>query len=256
MSSALFTMSIACFLLLSLICSATASPGMAAGCPAGMAACTGHTITSTNQTFEEAGYSVTLNGIRLVAGQPAIIDVGVDNSLVLAGTSAFRGFLLRLGSTGPSTFDALSGGSDSNVQVATVCDDVGGVCHNSNSDKRSITANLKMAESSNDMPLDVTVVVVYSGGVSEYYYTAYNISAQAMSTPVAPPVAAPVAPPSASPSASPVAAPVAPPPASTGAPTNSSTTPSPTSSAMSIGRSCGLTVVANAIAVATIFGPF
>ena len=164
-----------------------------------------------------------------MAGQPAIIDVGVDNSLVLAGTSAFRGFLLRLGSTGPSTFDALSGGSDSNVQVATVCDDVGGVCHNSNSDKRSITANLKMAESSNDMPLDVTVVVLNTGGVSEYYYTAYTISAQAMSTPVAPSVLAP---------------------------TISPTTPSPTSSAMSIGRSCGLTVVANAIAVATIFGPF
>jgi len=195
-----------------------------------------------------------------VAGQTAVIDVGVDNSLVLAGTSAFRGFLLRLGtgSSTASTLDSLSG-SDSNVQVATVCNDVGGVCHNSNSDKSSITANLNMAESSNDMPLDVTVVVVYSGGASEYYYTSYTISAQAASTPVAAPVAPPVA------------APVVPPSASTGAPTNPPTTPSPTSmsvpaptltpvatskptstsGAMRIGWNCAVIVVA-----AAILGPF
>ena len=224
-------MTLSCLLLLSLLRSASTYPNFAADCPAGKAAAEGHNPTSTTGTFEQAGYSVTLNGAPLVAGQPAIFDVGVDNLLVLAGTSAFRGFLLRLGtgSSTASTFSSISGGNDTNVQVATVCGYFGGVCHNSNSDKSSIRAKLNMAESSNDMPLDVTVVVLNSGGVCEYYYTAYTISAQAMSTPVAPSVLAP---------------------------TISPTTPSPTSSAMSIGRSCGLTVVANAIAVATIFGPF
>ena len=170
----------------------------AGGCSAGNNAVQGsHLSNPTTGSLGVGGFTVSLSGTTLVEGALSVFPINTDAELIISG-GAFRGFLARLGETGVETDIAFSFTS-ADVQKAAACVDVGGVTHTSNSDKTSISAILNMATVAASMPLDVTVVVQNSDGVSKYYYSQFLLTAQSSvvapafspTSPVGSPVAAP-----------------------------------------------------------------
>ena len=162
----------------------------AGGCTAGNTAVQSIHLTQTIKTGSLAtgGFSVTLGTTKLVAGVPTTFPINTATSLTITGTKSFKGFLMRLGEVGgvqtDAAFSVVTGGG---VQVSSKCtgvEGVGGVTHTSSALKTKATATLKLGSAASSMPLDVTVVVVNTGGVSEYYYTQFKLSAGSSTTPV------------------------------------------------------------------------
>jgi hypothetical protein len=168
----------------------------AGSCSAGNNAVQGiHLSNPTTGSLGVGGFTVSLAGATLVEGALSVFPINTDAELIISG-GTFRGFLARLGETGVETDTAFSFTS-ADVQKAAACVDVGGVTHTSNSDKTTISAILNMATDAASMPLDVTVVVQNSGGVSEYYYSQFLLAASdgapafSPTSPVGSPVVAP-----------------------------------------------------------------
>ena len=164
--------------------STVAYPTGAGACTEGNTVVQGAHLTTTAKTgsLADGGFSVSLGESALMPGAISTFDIDTNTALTITGRGTFRGFLMRLGETGGvSTVDAFSVTS-SDVQLANACFDVGGVTHTSNQAKTSASATLNLASAANDMPLDVTIVVENSGGVSEYYYSQFTLTAVAAGT--------------------------------------------------------------------------
>jgi hypothetical protein len=166
-----------------------------------------HLMDATTGSLSDGGFTISLDGTALSESKTSTFAVGEDVKVTVAGKS-FKGFLVRLGQTDVDTKGAFTPGGD-DVQVASACFDAGGITHKSGSVKTTVSATLNLAEAATDMPVDVTVVVVNSGGKSEYYYSQFMVTAGAAAAteaPVAAPTEAPVEP-TAPDTDSPVAAP-------------------------------------------------
>lgn len=150
-----------------------AFPSGAGACPKDLAATEApgspHVPATTTGGLRDGGLGLTLNG-EAVSGSPILLRPNVEYTLGLTGSSAFAGFLLRLDSSTDLT--ALLPDS-SNGQVASICgDEAAGVTHVDNADKTAVSTLLQI-DQEGTFALDVTVVVEFGNGVSEYYYTPY-----------------------------------------------------------------------------------
>ncbi|CAB9503685.1 expressed unknown protein [Seminavis robusta] len=175
--------------LLLLACSSvSASPTGASACPGGEAAVGGTHLTAADLktgTLEESpqGLKVQLNGADLVPGIPGIFFGGEEATISLTGTADFKGFLLRLDGAVFDAADVTYGfdpSEEDEIQQAAVC--TGGAegwTHTNNSPKSTVSVSITLGAARSDLRLDVTVVISNSAGVSEYYYTGYDLSAPA-----------------------------------------------------------------------------
>lgn len=167
----------------SLLCeSVSAFSTGAGGCSAGNTAVqSSHLTNPKTGSLADGGFSVSLAGSTLAAGSTSTFAINTDTSLTVASTGSkmFRGFLLRLGETGGVSTDTAFTFAGTDIQKAAACSDVGGVTHTSPSDKTTVSATLKLTAAATAMPLDVTVVVQNSGGVSEYYYSQFLLTSEA-----------------------------------------------------------------------------
>jgi hypothetical protein len=200
------------FIAATLCTSVHAFPTTISNCEAGLEAINGEphvpAPTIITGSLDIGGFSVKLGTTTLSTTTTSTFAVGVNTTLTITGTKAFKGFFMRLGEVGGVQTDtALSG--TGNVKVPKVCitAGVGGVCHTSSSEKTSVTAVLRLDAAAASMPLDVTIVVVADYDVSEYYYTEYKISAVSASTPTLNPTASPTVAITAKPTMSPTASP-------------------------------------------------
>ncbi|CAB9503686.1 expressed unknown protein [Seminavis robusta] len=175
--------------LLLLACSSvSASPTGASACPGGEAAVGSTHITAAdlkNGTLEESpqGLKVQLNGADLVPGTPGIFNAGEEAEIALVGTADFKGFLFRFDAELLSDVLISFGTPEAEtaeIQPASVCTGrPSGMTHTNNNPKSTTTFTVEVEAPVPDMTLDVTVVIVNSAGVSEYYYTEYMLSADA-----------------------------------------------------------------------------
>ena len=157
--------------------SALAFPSGAGACPEGIAAVgDSHLNNHTTGTLAKGGFTVSLGGTALVDGVTSTFSTNTDVALTISG-GTFRGFLMRLGETGEVSTDNAFQVSGSDIQISFACLDEGGVTHTSSSDKTTVSATLNMDASAVAMPLDVTVVVKNSGGVSEFYHSQFKLTA-------------------------------------------------------------------------------
>ena len=131
----------------------------------------------TTGSLAKGGFTVKLGGVALSTSTTRTFSANTATTLTLSGPS-FKGFLLRLGEVGSvQTDNALTGSGT--VQVSSMCTSagVGGVTHTSSVAKTSVSATLKVTSAASSLPLDVTVVVRNSAGISTYYYSQFKISA-------------------------------------------------------------------------------
>lgn len=96
----------------------------------------------------------------------------------------FRGFLFRLGPGTQKPFLDTTDALDSVNREASVAYEhcvigqgVGGITHTNAELKSNITGILRMDETANYMPLDVTVVIQNRGITSEFYYQQFTLNA-------------------------------------------------------------------------------
>ena len=133
--------------------------------------------TITTGSLAKGGFTVKLGGVALSTSTTRTFSVNTATTLTISGPS-FKGFLVRLGEVGSvQTDNALTGSGT--VKVSSMCTSagVGGVTHTSSTAKTSVSATLKLASAASSLPLDVTVVVRNSGGISTYYYSQFKVSA-------------------------------------------------------------------------------
>ncbi|CAB9514038.1 receptor-like protein kinase [Seminavis robusta] len=161
-----------------------AFPGGAGDCPEARAAVGGPHLgfpTVTTGSLEEGQLQFEVNGGSLAVGEPNEITVGDMHTWTLEITDGiYRGFLVRLGGgdSGVDTVESIKSDLDI-VQPASACENfqVGGVTHTNAEDKTIIEGTLSVDAKSANMPLDVTVVIENTNGVSIYYYTGYQLTA-------------------------------------------------------------------------------
>ena len=150
-----------------------ALPSGSVGCEGGQAAVGGLHTSAAQQTIVTGPLSqdfidFEINGVPLQPGVPFDIEIGVDHQWKLVATgSPFRGFLARLG-RGDSNVDTRSTlwtDSDSAQIAQRACIEaylVGGVTHTNNDLKTEEEGTLRMELPSQNMQLDVTVVIQVS----------------------------------------------------------------------------------------------
>jgi hypothetical protein len=160
-----------------------AFPSAAGGCQTGAAAVSGLHLQNGpgESTLDALGIEISVDGEVLTPvslGGSFAIASGVDHTVeVTATVEPFRGFLLALSSTTDATdlSTALTPVDTAIEQPAGVCiAPVVGVTHTSAADKTSASATLRL-DQGDDLNLDVTVVMLNSGGVSLYAYERYSI---------------------------------------------------------------------------------
>lgn len=174
------------FVLCQVSNTAHASSTGAASCQGGQAAVGGlHNTANTVLTGELSKDDIELqiNGVALQPGVPFDIEIGKDYDwkLITAGT-CFRGFLVRLGrgNGNVDTRHSLTASGYTAQLAQTSCIDawlVGGVTHNSNVLKNLEQGKLTVHLPSQNMPLDVTVVIQNRNGYSVYYYSQFTLHA-------------------------------------------------------------------------------
>ena len=173
-------------LLLSFVSLVNSLSNGAIGCEGGEAAVSGlHKEQATVLTgpLSQDDIEFQIDGERLQPGVPFNIELGVDYDwkLITAGTF-FRGFLVRLG-RGDGNVDtrtSLATNSPTAQVAETACVEaylVGGITQTSNVLKNLEEGSLRVHLPSQNMPLDVTVVIQNRNGYSIYYYSQFTINA-------------------------------------------------------------------------------
>ena len=160
--------------------SVLAFPSSAGSCNSGNNALAGsdHLLggnTIKTGSLATGSYAVTLGGSVLTPNVVSTFPTNTNTNLVITGTKAFKGFLVRLGKVGEVNSLTPVG---TNMQVSSICtsSNVGGVTHTNSNSKTSITTTLKVTGVASSMPLDITIVVQNSNGLSEYYYSQFLLS--------------------------------------------------------------------------------
>ena len=173
-------------LFLSCLSLASALSSGSVGCEGGKAAVSGlHTEQATVLTgpLSQDNIELQLNGVALQPGVPFNIELGVDYQwkLLTAGTF-FRGFLVRLGrgNGNVDTRTSLATSSPTAQVAESACVEsylVGGITHTSNVLKNLEEGTLRVHLPTQNMPLDVTVVIQNRNGYSIYYYSQFTLNA-------------------------------------------------------------------------------
>jgi hypothetical protein len=172
------------------LASAKAFSTGAGGCAGGGPAVGGLHLSKTAVTgsFTTGGLSLLVNGKKITNGGTVTININSLYSLMVdRGTKKYKGILYRLAPVGtvPKTayqFTPVPG--NVNTEVASACSSpVVGVTHSNAILKNKVPANLKVTKVAT-FTLGITIVVVNSGGKSEYYYQSYTV--KAVSAPKAP----------------------------------------------------------------------
>jgi hypothetical protein len=107
------------------------------------------------------------------AGSNPIISLGTNNG------KTFKGFLIRIGKPSIAANGYLKVGTDSNVQVSTLCTllGVGGLTHKSKLGKKLVKGILSVPSAVSSLKLEVTVVV-QNNGTSVWYKSDYTVNAK------------------------------------------------------------------------------
>jgi hypothetical protein len=156
-------------------------PSGAGGCVTGDASVSGLHIPSTTGdiTLSGNGIEVSVDGTVLVPGTPLSITAGEEHEITVSatGTTPFRGFLIALSTATELDLSAALSPQDTAIaQIAGACSaPLFGVTHTSRDDKTTATALLNLAEDA-ELVLDVTAVILNSGGVSQYGYGGFQLS--------------------------------------------------------------------------------
>jgi hypothetical protein len=174
------------FVATALLASAQAFPSGAGGCDGGQAAVNGFHLSELNGKTIETGsltdgnVGLLLNGVPLDPAATTAVNftAGAVNVLTLAGTSPYRGLLIRLAApSGVDTTTALLEVSDDLKDAAGVCTaPVVGITHTNSDLKFSQSVSLMIA-AEGEVTLDVTVVVANNATDSIYYYSGYTLNA-------------------------------------------------------------------------------
>jgi hypothetical protein len=156
-------------------------PSGAGGCVTGEPSVSGPHVPSTTGDLTLAGndIEVSVDGTVLDPSTPLAIAAGEEHVITISATGAtpFRGYLLALSTaSGLDLSAALVPQNDTIGQTATACTaPLFGVTHTSNSDKTQVSAFFSL-DGEAELVLDVTVVILNSGGVSQYGYAGYQLS--------------------------------------------------------------------------------
>ena len=190
-------------------------PNGAGGCAGGGPAVGGtHVIAAPSGSLKDGNITVTVGESLLEEGEVVMMvadgDAITPVSVFGGPRGVFKGVLVRFEvpvRSGSDDFFEDFSSMDRNVKdAAETCLNsftslVFGYTHNNSNDKEFVVANYTVGlEDDTSGTLDVTVVIQNSGGISEYYYSGYDVSFIA-STPS--PTASPVDMPAESPAASP-----------------------------------------------------
>jgi hypothetical protein len=138
--------------------------------------------------------TMTLNDQVLDPNVPIDFEIQKDHNLTLtAGGDQFAGFLVRMESPDGvrtvdsilpiETFDPITNAtSTGGAKEAYICKQayfVAGVCHDSQAKKSTVEFNLNMESVTENLVLDVSVVIKTSIGenISHWYFTSYKLNA-------------------------------------------------------------------------------
>jgi hypothetical protein len=167
--------------LATLISQATAAPDGASACPAGAAAPAGSHLDNMPGLvggLAEGNYVLSVGG-NPVAFDGTPIEAGLDFEIqVTAEGTEFKGILIRVGG---ASVDQVT--SSDLTAPAGACGDVGSVTHSDNSPKTVGTASVSL-DAAATLDVDISVVLENEGGVSTFYYSAFQINAVDDSAPV------------------------------------------------------------------------
>lgn len=160
-----------------LVQQALAFPNAPGGCgipPVGGPHLTAPTVISN--TLEDAGITVSIDGVALSPGASFQITADTEATIVVAAEEGltYRGILIRIErSDGQDASGTLMSG-DLTDAVACVAP-VTGVGHSDRSDKSTSTATLRIADIV-DATLHVTTVFSNRDGVSSYASSGYSLN--------------------------------------------------------------------------------
>ena len=163
-----------------LLSSVVAYPTYTGGCKAGNPLGGPHIKAKTSGVLSALGLQLRIGTKALTPGKALTVkpETSLPISIVSTGGKTFRGFQIRIskGTTDTSTW--LTAGTDSNVQVDSFCTmiKVGGICHNSKSDKSSIAGTLKIPSAMTGITIEVTIVV--DDKPSVWYKSNYKLIAK------------------------------------------------------------------------------
>jgi hypothetical protein len=154
--------------------------------PQGPGSCaTGNPVGSSHLRSGSSG-ALSKYGLVLKIGEKVVsptkaFNVAAGKSLAItlgSSSKTYRGFLMRIsqGSTDTSTY--LKTSTDANVQVVSLCTSIkiGGIGHNSNSDKKLVKGTLNVPTARNGLKLEVTVVV-QNKEASVWYKSDFTLNA-------------------------------------------------------------------------------
>ena len=141
-----------------------------------------HLKSGTAGALSAGGFQLKINGAVVKPGTAITIAKGKDLVISLSSASgkSFRGFLMRIGKGTTNTTGFLKIGSDSNVQVASVCTSskIGGISHKSSSTKTQAKGVLRVNSAITGLKLEVTVVVQNGDSGSTWYKSDFTVNAK------------------------------------------------------------------------------
>lgn len=177
---------------------ALAFPVGAGSCPKGEDAVGGTHLADSASKFRtgslaEGGIEVAINGVALDPERPFNIMAGTLHTWSISvaedAPKPFKGFLVRLEGDNLDAREAFIPGPNKDVQEAIVCtvnDAVGGVTHTDRNPKRFVSGELILDDPSDEISLDVTVVVenleVEDERRSAYFYSGFTLNSIVLSS--------------------------------------------------------------------------
>jgi hypothetical protein len=157
-----------------------AYPTYTGGCKAGNPLGGPHLKAKTSGALSALGLQLRIGTKNLTPGKALIVKAGTSLpiSIVSTGSNTFRGFQIRISKGTTDTTTWLSAGTDTSVQVDQFCTiiKVGGICHNSKSDKSSISGFVNIPTAMTGISLEVTIVVAEKPSV--WYKSNYKLVAK------------------------------------------------------------------------------
>jgi Reeler domain len=163
-----------------LLSSVVAYPTFTGGCKASNSLGGPHLQAPTSGLLSALGLQLTIGTSTLTPGKALIVKPGTSLpiSIVSTGGKTFRGFQIRISKGTIDTSKWLTTGTDTNVQVDNFCTmlKVGGICHNSKSDKSSISGILTVPTAMTGITIAVTVVL--DNKPSIWYKSSYKLVAK------------------------------------------------------------------------------
>jgi Reeler domain len=167
---------ILCALLLVVTQALPTGPG---SCNTGNPLGSSHLSSGTSGALSKYGLVLKIGGKVVSPTKAFSVAAGKSLAITLGSSSkTFRGFLMRISHGSTNTSAYLKKSTDANVQVVSLCTSakVGGIGHNNNSDKKSVSGTLSVPKAGSGLKLEVTVVV-QNKGKSIWYKSDFTLNA-------------------------------------------------------------------------------